>query len=68
MVGFNFQNAILGLSIEPQSRSDRHWPMFLVELDPAFGIGARFQASRVEVVEAIDFDEAAVARSEMIEL
>lgn len=68
MEGFNYQNAILGLSIEPNSQTDRDWLKFLVELDPAFGISAKFRCRQVEVVEVIDFDETIASRSQMVEL
>ncbi len=52
MEGFNHQNAILGLSIAREERSQGPTPIFVVHFDPAFGMGATFTCSRVEVVDA----------------
>ena len=53
MEGFNHQNAILGLSITREERSQGPSPVFVVCFDPAFGMGATFTCGRVEVVEAV---------------
>jgi hypothetical protein len=53
MEGFNHQNAILGLSITRQDRSEGPTPVFAVHFNPAHGMGASFICSRVEVVDAV---------------
>ena len=53
MEGFNHQNAILGLSIAHQDRSEGPTPVFAVHFNPAHGMGATFICSRVEVVDAV---------------
>jgi hypothetical protein len=53
MEGFNHQNAILGLSIVKQERAQGPSPVFAVQFDAAFGMGASFFCSRIEVVDAI---------------
>jgi hypothetical protein len=53
MEGFNHQNAILGLSITHQDRSEGRTPVFAVHFNPAHGMGAHFICSRVEVVDAV---------------
>jgi hypothetical protein len=53
MEGFNHQNAILGLSIDRQDRSEGPSPVLAVQFTPAHGMGATFVCSRVEVVEAV---------------
>jgi len=53
MEGFNHQNAILGLSIIRQDRSEGPTPVFAVHFNPAHGMGASFICSRVEVVDAV---------------
>ena len=57
MEGFNHQNAILGLSITRQKRSQGPSPVFAIHFDPAHGMGASFICSRVEVVDAIRCSE-----------
>ena len=52
MEGFNHQNAILGLSIARQDRSEGPTPVFAIHFNPANGMGASFTCSRVEVVDA----------------
>lgn len=52
MEGFNHQNAILGLSITREERSQGPSPIFVVHFDPAHGMGASFTRSRIEVVDA----------------
>lgn len=52
--GFNQQNAIFGLSITAKDHSDHpSRQSFVVQFEPSFGIDARFQCFRVEVVDAI---------------
>jgi hypothetical protein len=53
MEGFNHQNAILGLSIARQDRSEGPTPVFAVHFNPAHGMGASFICSRVDVVDAV---------------
>jgi len=53
MQGFNHQNAMMGLAISSEQRSDGPSPYFAVEVAPAFGMGASFKCLRMEVVEAI---------------
>jgi hypothetical protein len=57
MEGFNHQNAILGLSIIREERSQGPSPVFAVHFDPAHGMGASFICSRVEVVDAVRCSE-----------
>jgi hypothetical protein len=63
MEGFNHQNAILGLSIIRQERSQGPSPVFAVEFDPAYGMGASFICSRVEVFDAVKCSEDGKANS-----
>jgi hypothetical protein len=53
MEGFNHQNAILGLSIVQEERAQPPSPVFAVRFDAAFGMGASFFCSGVEVVDAV---------------
>jgi hypothetical protein len=55
--GFDHQNAILGLSISRQDRSQGPSPVFAVHFDPAHGMCASFVCSRVEVVNAVRCSE-----------
>ena len=57
MEGFNYQNAILGLSITREERAEGPSPVFAVHFDPAFGMGATFICGRVEVVDAVPCSE-----------
>lgn len=57
MEGFNHQNAILGLSIIREERSQGPSPVFAVHFDPAHGMGASFICSRVEITDAIKCSE-----------
>jgi hypothetical protein len=52
--GFNHQNAILGLEI---SKNKENSCMITVDIDPAYGLGGRFVASRGEVVSVTACDE-----------
>ena len=63
MEGFNHQNAILGLSFVSRGRSEGPSPLFDVHFDPAFGMGATFTCSRVEVVDAVPCTEDGKGRS-----
>jgi hypothetical protein len=53
MEGFNHQNAILRLSIVQEERAQPPSPVFAVRFDAAFGMGASFSCSRVEVVDEV---------------
>jgi hypothetical protein len=62
MEGFNHQNAILGLRVTSQERSKGPSPLFDVQFEPAFGMGASFTCSRIEVVDAVPCTEDALER------
>ena len=51
--GFNHQNAIFGLTIQPNKSSDAGSSKFHVEFDPSFGVDAIFDCSAIEVVDAM---------------
>jgi hypothetical protein len=51
--GFNHQNVIFGLTIQPKESSDAGSSKFHVEFDPSFGVDAIFDCSAIEVVDAI---------------
>jgi hypothetical protein len=53
MEGFNHQNAILGLSIVQEERAQGPSPVFAVQFDAAFGMGALFFCSHIEVADAV---------------
>ncbi len=53
MDGFNHQNAILRLSITQKQRAKGPLPVFEVQSDSAFGMGASFTCVRVEVIDAV---------------
>ena len=57
MEGFNHQNAILGLDVTEEHRSQGTTPVFNVTFRPAFGIDASLKCSRVEVIEAVPCSE-----------
>ena len=57
MEGFNHQNAIFGLSITREERPEGPSPLFVVNFDPAFGMGASFTCGRIEVVDAVPCSE-----------
>jgi Immunity protein 50 len=50
--GFNHQNVIFGLTIQPRGDSKSGSPKFRVEFDPSFGVDAIFDCSAIEVVDA----------------
>ena len=50
--GFNHQNVIFGLTIQPKESSDGGSAKFHVEFDPSFGVDAMFDCSAIEVVDA----------------
>lgn len=52
MGGFNHQNAMLSLSIKENPPRKGGLPCFAVTITEAFGMGASFECSRIEVVEA----------------
>jgi hypothetical protein len=49
--GFNHQNVIFGLVIQPKEDSDSASAKFHIEFDPSFGIDAMFDCSTIEVVD-----------------
>jgi len=53
MQGFNHQNAMMGLALSSEQRSEGPSPYFAVEVEPAFGMGASFKCLRMEVIEAV---------------
>jgi hypothetical protein len=53
MQGFNHQNAIMGLLLTSEQRTEGPSPYFAVEVEPAFGMGASFKCLRVEVLNAV---------------
>jgi hypothetical protein len=50
--GFNHQNVIFGLTIQPKENSDSGSSKFHIEFDPSFGVDAIFDCSAIEVVDA----------------
>jgi hypothetical protein len=57
MEGFNHQNAILGLRLTSRERTEGPSPSFDVHFDPAFGMGATFRCTRIEVIDAVPCTE-----------
>jgi len=55
--GFNHQNAIFGLTIQPNDAKNPTDPKFHIELDPSFGVDATFDCAAVEIVDAIAVSE-----------
>jgi hypothetical protein len=55
--GFNHQNVIFGLTIQPKESSEAGSSKFHVEFDPSFGVDAIFDCSAIEVVDAIPMPE-----------
>jgi len=55
--GFNHQNVIFGLIIQPREDAGSGNPKFHVEFDPSFGVDALFDCSAIEVVDAIPMPE-----------
>jgi hypothetical protein len=53
MEGFNHQNAMLSLSVNRHERSEPPSPFFMVNIAPAFGMGASFECTGIEVVDAV---------------
>jgi hypothetical protein len=53
MEGFNHQNAIMGLAVRSEQRTEGPSPYFSVEVEPAFGMAASFNCLRVEVLDAV---------------
>jgi len=52
LLGFNHQNAIIGLSFEHESRGDGLPPYIRVEFERAFGVNATFVCFRIECLSA----------------
>jgi immunity protein 50 of polymorphic toxin system len=52
MEGFNYQNAILGLYIGRVEKQEGSSLCFSVDFNPAFGMGATFECTSIEVVDA----------------
>lgn len=52
MEGFNHQNAMMSLSIKQDQQTKGHLPSFAVTIQAAFGMGAAFKCTGVEVVDA----------------
>jgi hypothetical protein len=50
--GFNHQNVIFGLTIQPKENSDSGSSKFHIEFDPSFGVDAIFDCSAIEVADA----------------
>ncbi|PYU66782.1 MAG: hypothetical protein DMG49_21005 [Acidobacteria bacterium] len=63
MQGFNHQNAMMGLALSSEQRSEGPSPYFAVEVEPAFGMGASFKCLRVEVVDALPCSDEGKANS-----
>lgn len=53
MQGFNHQNAIMGLVVKSQQRTKGPSPYFVVELEPASGMGGSFECLGIEVVDSV---------------
>jgi hypothetical protein len=58
--GFNHQNAIFGLTIQPNGANNPTDPKFHIELDPTFGVDATFDCASVEIVDVIPMAAAAL--------
>jgi hypothetical protein len=56
LTGFNHQNAIFGLAITREERTEGPSPVFSVKFEEAFGVNAEFICTRIEVVEAVVCD------------
>lgn len=52
MEGFNHQNVLFDLLIEPHEHCDGSSADFMVEFNPSFGMSASFKCSGVEVLDA----------------
>jgi len=52
--GLNHQNAIRSMNLSEESR-DGGPEVYRVELEPAYGLGASFTCSQIEVVEATSY-------------
>ena len=55
LAGFNHQNAIFGLRLELKPDEAQMDEVFIVILEPAFGLGGQFECRGIEVVEAVPF-------------
>jgi len=58
LLGFNHQNAIIGLSFEHESRGDGLPPYIRVEFEQAFGVDATFVCFRIECLSAEPYSDA----------
>jgi hypothetical protein len=50
--GFNHQNVIFGLTIQPVETANSNDSKFHVEFDPSFGVDAIFDCATVEILDA----------------
>ena len=55
LAGFNQQNAIFGLQLEWKSQGTNSSDVFLVTLNPAFGLSGQFECKGIEVIAATPF-------------
>jgi hypothetical protein len=60
--GFNDGNVIFGLEIQPNESADHANSKFHVEFDPSLGVGAIFDCSAIEVVDATPIASATTDR------
>ena len=51
--GFNHQNAIFGLTIQPKETTNPTDSKFHIEVDPSFGVDATFDCASVEILDAV---------------
>jgi hypothetical protein len=51
--GFNHQNAISGLTIQPKETTNPTDSKFHIEVDPSFGVDATFDCASVEILDAV---------------
>jgi len=63
MEGFNHQNAILGLDLVREQRSEESPLVFNVNFRPAFGMGAAFTCLRIGLLDASPCSEDGVPKS-----
>ena len=56
MEGFNHQNVLFGLEISKKARDEGRSPIFAVDFDSSFGVGAVFTCQRIEVISAVPCD------------
>lgn len=60
--GFNHQNVIFGLSIDPRKPSHPAGSKFHIEFDPSFGVDATFDCAAIKVVDATPMEDATALR------